>query len=124
MRCAASGECALSSVVVDPLFDPAIVEDPHEYYAQLRESDPVHELPGTGTFLVTRMELIHEVVAKPARYSSVSAKFLHHRTNGGARGLRGVSADSDIDTSQGSVLATADPPHHTRQRKVVTRRLS
>ena len=24
------------SVTVDPLFDPAIVEEPHEYYAQLR----------------------------------------------------------------------------------------
>jgi cytochrome P450 len=29
-----------------------------------------------------------------------------------------------MDTSQGMVLATADPPDHTRQRKVVTRRLS
>jgi cytochrome P450 len=112
----------LASVVSDRLFDPEVVEDPHEYYAQLREHDPVHELPGTGTFLVTRMDLIHEVVAKPAIYSSVSTQFLHHRANAGAPGLREVR--TDIDTSQGSVLATADPPDHTRQRKVVTRRLS
>jgi hypothetical protein len=38
---------------VDPLFDPDVVEDPHGYYAQLRAMDPVHELPGTNTFLVT-----------------------------------------------------------------------
>lgn len=106
----------------DPLFDLQVVEDPHAYYAQLREKDPVHELPGTGTFLVTRMDLIHEVVAKPAIYSSVNTQFLHHRANAGAPGLREVRPD--IDTSQGSVLATADPPDHTRQRKVVTRRLS
>jgi cytochrome P450 len=116
--------CALTSAVIDPLFDPEVVEDPNAYYARLRDVDPVHELPGTGTFLVTRMDLIHEVVAKPAQYSSVSGQFLHHHANNGAPGLRGVSADSDIDTSQGSVLATADPPDHTRQRKVVTRRLS
>ena len=72
--------------IVDPLFEPEVVEDPHGYYAQLRATDPVHELPGTGTFLVTRMDLIHEVVAKPSVYSSVSGRFLHHRVNGGRRG--------------------------------------
>jgi cytochrome P450 len=108
--------------VSDPLFDPQVVDDPHAYYALLRENDPVHELAGTGTFLVTRMDLIHEVVAKPAIYSSVSTQFLHHRANAGAAGLREVR--TDMDTSQGSVLATCDPPDHTRQRKVVSRRLS
>ena len=112
--------------IIDPLFDPDVVEDPHGYYAQLRTTDPVHELPGTGTFLVTRMDLIHEVVANSAVFSSRSARFLHHRADGGQPGLRGVgSADVDIDPDRvGTVLATADPPDHTRQRKVVTRRLS
>jgi cytochrome P450 len=110
--------------IIDPLFTPDVVEDPHGYYAQLRATDPVHELPGTGTFLVTRMDLIHEVVAKPAMYSSVSGQFLHHRANGGAPGLQGPSPDIDTDEATGAVLATADPPDHTRQRKVVARRLS
>src|SRR5437867_1321003 len=109
---------------VDPLFEPEVVEEPHEYYAQLRESDPVHELPGTGTFLVTRMDLIHEVVAKPTVFSSVSTQFLHHRANGEAPGLHDVFPDVEADAGQGAVLATADPPDHGRQRKVVTRRLS
>jgi cytochrome P450 len=108
----------------DPLFDPAVVEAPHEYYAHLRESDPVHEIPGTNTFLVSRMDLIHEVVGKPAVYSSVSMQFLHHRANDGAPGLRGASPDATVEASAGAVLATADPPDHGRQRKVVTRRLS
>jgi cytochrome P450 len=112
----------LESAVSDPLFDLEVVQDPHAYYEELRERDPVHELPGTGAFLVTRMDLIHEVVAKPAIYSSVSTQFLHHLAADGAPGLRGVRPD--IDASEGSVLATADPPDHTRQRKVVTRRLS
>jgi cytochrome P450 len=116
------------SVIVDPLFDPAVVENPHEYYAQLRALDPVHELAGTGTFLVTRMGLIQEVVANTTVFSSQSGQFLHHRANNGAPGLRGPRADElgygGGDGESGSVLATADPPAHTRQRKVVARRLS
>lgn len=114
----------LARVVSDPLFDPEVVEDPYAYYATLRAVDPVHELAGTGAFLVTRMDLIHEVVADPAVFSSVSTRFLHHRANGGAPGLRSVLPDASLDADQGSVLATADPPDHGRQRKVVTRRLS
>jgi cytochrome P450 len=112
--------------IIDPLFDPDVVEDPHGYYAQLRTMDPVHELPGTSTFLVTRMHLIHEVVTKTAVYSSRSGVFLHHQVNGGAPGLRSPSLDidADPDSEVGAVLATADPPDHTRQRKVVARRLS
>jgi cytochrome P450 len=70
------------------------------------------------------MDLIREVVAKPASFSSVSTQFLHHRANHGAPGLRSVTPELDVDANQGAVLATADPPDHTRQRKVVTRRLS
>jgi cytochrome P450 family 144 len=110
--------------VSDPLFEPEVVEDPYGYYAQLRTLDPVHEVRGTGTYLVTRMDLIHEVVAKPYLYSSRSAQFLHHRANNGAPGLREVgSAEIDMGDAR-AVLATADPPDHTRQRKVVSRRLS
>jgi cytochrome P450 len=52
--------------------------------------------------------------------------FLHHQVNGGAPGLRSPSLDidADPDSEVGAVLATADPPDHTRQRKVVARRLS
>jgi cytochrome P450 len=114
----------VAGAVVDPLFDPDVVEEPHPYYAQLRATDPVHELPGTGTFLVTSMDLIHQVVANPAVFSSVSTQFLHHRANEGAPGLRAVSLYADVDPEAGAVLATADPPDHTRQRKIVTRRLS
>jgi len=111
--------------VVDPLFDPAVVEDPHSYFAALRTADPVHEVPGTGTFLVTRMDLIHEIVANPSVFSSVSAQFLHRSARDGMPGLQSAAPGLDIDSGgPGAVLATADPPDHTRQRRVVARRLS
>jgi cytochrome P450 len=112
------------SALVDPLFDPIVVEDPHGYYAELRELDPVHEIHGTGTFLVTRMALIHEVVAKPTVFSSQSSLFLHHLGDKKAPALRGIGPTDAGSEGGGSVLATADPPDHTRQRKVVARRLS
>ena len=111
-------------MAIEPLFDPEIVEDPHGYYAKLRITDPVHEVPGTGTFLVTRMDLIHKVVAQPAVFSSVSTQFLHHRANGGAPGLQGAFPGLEAEAAAGAVLAAADPPDHTRQRKVVARSLS
>jgi cytochrome P450 family 144 len=105
---------------VDRLFHPGVVEDPYEYLARLRESDPVHEVRGTGTFLVTRMDLIHEVIADPARYSSETVKFLHLDGNGIPE-LRSASGEMIEGPDVPMVLATADPPDHTRQRKVLAR---
>jgi cytochrome P450 len=112
----------LSVVDVDPLFDADVVQDPHDYYRQLREHEPVHEIAGTGTFLVTRMDLVHDVVARTDEFSSVSAQFLH-RGDWERPGLRPPTSASSADLG-GGVLAAADPPAHTRQRKVVARKLS
>jgi cytochrome P450 len=104
------------------LFSAEVVQDPHPYFRQLRETDPVHEVAGTGTFRVTRMELIHQVVGDTDTFSSASGEFLH-LGDWPAPGLRpamtGVSADA-----AGGAIATTDPPDHGRQRKMVVRRLS
>lgn len=116
-----------SPIPIDPIFDAAVVEDPYEYYADLCATDPVHLVAGTGTYLVTRLDLVHEVVSQPAVYSSNTAQFLHHDVGGGP-GLRGAAPGADgaagADGAVPGVLATADPPDHTRQRRVVTRALS
>jgi cytochrome P450 len=57
-------------------------------------------------------------------FSSVSTQFLHHQANGGAPGLRGVFPGAEEEAAAGAVLAAADPPDHTRQRKVISRHLS
>jgi len=109
---------------IDPLFDPAVVQNPHGYYAHLRENDPVHEVAGTGTYLVTRAELIYDIVGQPEVFSSVSGEFLH-KGEWPVPGLRpATSGYSASDGNGGGGVATADPPDHGRQRKVVTRKLS
>jgi cytochrome P450 len=107
---------------IDLLFDPGVVQQPHDYYRDLRENDPVHEVPGTGTFLVTRMDLIHDIVVRTDVFSSVSADFLH-KGDWPAPGLRPAASGYTSDMG-GGVLATVDPPDHQRQRKVVARKLS
>jgi cytochrome P450 len=107
---------------VDELFSIGAIEDPHPYYRRLRDTDPVHEIEGTATFVVTTMSLIHEVVADPETFSSATGEFLH--LGDWARpGLRpamtGLSA-----ADAGGAIATTDPPDHARQRKMVVRRLS
>jgi cytochrome P450 len=102
---------------IEPLFDPDVVQDPFDYYRHLRENDPVHEVAGTGTYLVTRREIIHDVVARPAVFSSDSNSWLYKGDGSGP-------AVRSRDTGYPGVLATTDPPNHARHRKVVSRMLS
>ena len=112
----------MATTAIDPLFDPAVLEQPHEYYAQLRQSDPVHQVEGTNAYLVSRLDLIHEVIADPKTYSSNSSEFLYiSETN--EPGLRSP-VDGPIGDGMPGVLATADPPDHGRQRKILSRVLS
>src|SRR4029079_5452175 len=101
LRCAdrgVEGEAGISvactRMLTDPLFDPAVVEDPHGYYAHRRQPDPAHHVPGPTAFLVSRMDLIHAVVAQPAAYSSVSTVFLHEHATDADPGLRAARPES------------------------------
>jgi cytochrome P450 len=107
---------------IDPLFDLSVVEDPHDYLGQLRATDPVHRIEGTDAYLVTRLDLIHEVVANATTFSSRTSEFLG-LDDAGRPVLRSPAFDTPDEESL-AFLATADPPDHTRQRKVVSRVLS
>jgi cytochrome P450 len=112
-----------SETGIDGLFGRDVVDDPHDYYRELRSSDPVHEIAGTGTFVVTRMDLIHQVVADPATYSSATGEFLH-LGDWDCPGLRPAMTGLSNEDAAGGAIATTDPPDHARQRKMVVRRLS
>lgn len=107
-------------VAVDSLFDPAVVEEHHAYYEHLRAHEPVHEIAGTGTFLVSRRSLIEEVIADPTTYSSETVQFLRLDRRGRPE-LWSAAGDMMGDLKVPMVLATADPPDHGRQRKVLQR---
>jgi cytochrome P450 len=107
----------------DPLFDDQVLECPHPYFGALRDREPVHRVDGTDAYLVTRLDLIREVVADPARFSSRTGEFLFCDEAGRA-GLRPPIGEVGHDADAYGILATADPPDHARHRGVLTRILS
>jgi cytochrome P450 family 144 len=113
----------MAATTADPLFDATVLEHPHPYYAQLRGSDPVHLIQGTDAYLVSRFDLIQEVVAAPDIYSSNSGEFLY-LSESDQPGLRSPGYTDDGDIEMPGVLATADPPDHGRQRRILSTLLS
>jgi cytochrome P450 family 144 len=96
------------------LFRDDVLDDPAALYRQLRAEAPVWQMPGTGTFVVTRAELVNEAVARVDDFSSNLTSLVH-------RGADGLPRAFDM-TPMGDaihVLATADPPVHTQHRKLL-----
>jgi len=94
------------------LFDPAIAEDPFEYYAVLREQAPVYRMP-SGMWIVSTHALCLEAIRD---YESFSSKFVQ-KMSGGA-----VGADGNIVGPE--TLLSNDPPSHTFFRKLVNKAFS
>ncbi len=101
------------------LMDPRNLEDPYDLYERLRTSSPVHEIPDLGVHLVSRHGDILEVVGRHDEFSSHLTAFVQRHSGAGSK-LVEMHGDS---VGAVDVLAIADPPDHTRQRKIVSRTL-
>lgn len=103
----------------DP-FAPETVECPFRLHAALRREAPAHLLPGAGYFVVSRYQDCRRAALDPETFSSnligvllkdmATGPLFFDLPPGGARPV--------------DVLATADAPTHTRQRKLVNRAFS
>ena len=97
------------------IFDPDLLQDPHTYYRRLRKEAPVFRDSRTGIVTVATYDLILEVNRQPLVFSN----------NFGGQ-MRGSVGDLDAEEmavmSEGIAVAntmlTADPPVHTRFRKL------
>ncbi|MGI9613977.1 MAG: hypothetical protein ACR2QO_13795, partial [Acidimicrobiales bacterium] len=104
------------------LFDPAVQQCPHAYYARMQQEAPVFEAaaPGAPLQLVTRHDDVLNVVLDADTFSS---RF----------DTAGVGADSDyarriqeLYEAEGGydrigTMLTVDPPDHTRYRRLVSK---
>ena len=91
-----------------------VVADPRPLYDALRRRAPVWQLPGQQTYLVSDPALIRDAVARPGDFSSNLVSLLHRGADGTPVQLR-IAAPGDAI----HVLATADPPVHTRHRRLL-----
>ena len=98
-------------------FSAQFLQQPHGFYRRLRDEAPVYRDPKTNIVSVASYELVQEALTLPKVFSNAF----------GAQ-LRAGSAEAEIDPEEAEVLKasvplvdtmlTADPPDHTRYRKL------
>lgn len=91
------------------LFDPRVQEDWYPTYQRLRNESPVHQLPGTNTFVITRYEDVLHVL----RHQEIFAT--------GGRAVRSAEARriySEKGWDRITPLST-NPPEHRQYRELV-----
>lgn len=103
------------------LFDPAIQQCPHAYYAKMQREAPVFEAatPGASLYLITRYDDVVEMVRDPHTFSS-EFDTSSHMSSELARRM------ADLYRSEGGyppvrTMLTADPPAHTRFRRLISK---
>lgn len=116
-----NGEQYLIRALEDPevLFSESVLDDPRPLYRQLRREAPLWRLPDGVTFLVCDPELIGEIAARAEDFSSNLVSMIRRGADGGL-----VAQDMLPYRDPNHVLAVADPPDHTRQRKILQSTLS
>ena len=97
-------------------FDPELLQDPYPYFSRLRSEAPVFRDPRTGIVSVSTYALIMEVNRQPLFFSNDFSAQLRSGST------KGVDPDEAAIASQGwqvaNTMLTADPPAHTRYRKL------
>ncbi len=96
-----------------------VLDDPRPLYDTLRREAPVWRIPGQDTYLVSDPALIREAVRRPDDFSSNLVSILHDDGTGCPVAYAMAPFGDPIH-----VLSTADPPLHTRHRKLLQSHLS
>lgn len=95
---------------VDP-YDPAVLADPLDYYAELRSKGPFAYIPKYSILTCGRYEETKEVFSDWERFVS-------------SRGVGIQDFSLEEPWRPPSIVLEVDPPEHTRTRAVIERALS
>lgn len=108
-----SSKCPLAQINA---FDPELLQDPYPYFSRLRDEAPVFRDPKTNIVSVSTYDLIQKVNTQPRIFSN---DFSEQLRSGSATAM---DPDELAILSQGVIvkntMLTADPPAHTRYRKL------
>lgn len=102
-------------------FDPETLQCPFPHYAAMREEAPVHFVEAVGIYLVTKYDLVLEVVRDPQTYSSKFGGASMPLPSEDRQKLAEVMAEG---YPRVPTMLTADQPEHTRYRRLVAKAFS
>ena len=94
------------------LLDRRTLENPYPFYNRLREEAPVWQVPGTKIFIVSSYTLLDAATKRTGDFSSRMTSVLYRKPGGKPGRLFRSSGVLEV-------LATADPPLHTRHKSAV-----
>ncbi len=99
-------------------FDPRTQQCPFPHYAKMREVAPVHPVDSIGVHMVTKHDLVMQVLRDPQTYSSMFG--------GAGMPLNGPDRERFAEVMAKGyprvpTMLTADQPEHTRYRRLVSR---
>lgn len=97
------------------LFAPEVLEDPFAYYQAVIAQAPVMVVPGTNITLVSSYDLLAEATGRVEEFSNDFSDLLAGQRSADPD----VTAELEKGWPQRNTLLTADPPVHTRFRKLV-----
>jgi cytochrome P450 len=99
-------------------FDPATLQCPFPQYAQMRDEQPVLHIESMGMYLVTRHDLVLQIIRDVETYSSrfgVASTPLE--SEDGAK----LAAVMKEGYPRMATMLTADMPDHTRYRRLISK---
>lgn len=99
------------SLVYDPT-DPDVLRSPHEVFAQLRETEPVHWCPKLSGWVVTSYELVTEVLTTNSIYTADRFTPFQERLPEEKR-----ATANEVLRWFRHWMVFRDPPDHTRLRR-------
>ncbi|MFZ4669300.1 MAG: cytochrome P450 [Microthrixaceae bacterium] len=114
-----SGPADLDLAEPGVLLRPDVLDDPRDFHDALRADAPIWQVPGQDTFLVSDPRLIREAVARTDDFSSNLVAVLHDDGTGCPVAFRLSRPGDPVH-----VLSTADPPIHTRHRRLLQHHLA
>ena len=108
----------LYSLQSEEVLDTQTIEDPHSFYARVREEHPVARVAETGVHMISTWDGIIAVLTRTDDFSANLTGVL-------VRDEQGQPTPFDLPSTDGTqVIATADEPHHSVHRRLVRPRLT
>ena len=99
-------------------FDPATLQCPWPHYAKMRAEEPVLRVDSLGMYFVTRHDLVSEVIRDVTSFSSQFGTTAMPLAPEARAKMAEVIAEG---YPRVSTMLSADPPAHTRYRRLVSK---